>query len=65
MISAVYASKCAVCVLPITSGVILIYAVLSIRNYLKSMNEDFDPIRIKTVLIHSAAFVLYLLSNIC
>lgn len=48
--------------LQIISGIILIWSVISIRNFLKSSGQSVQQIDIKTLLLHSSAFALYIIS---
>ena len=48
--------------LQLVSGGLLIYAIWSIRRYLKWIGDDGEEINIKALALHSSAFGLYMLS---
>ena len=49
--------------LQIVSGTMLIWAVLSIRSYLKSQGDDGEQINLWTLLVHASSFALFLIGS--
>jgi hypothetical protein len=52
----------AVSLMQLVSGSFLIYAIYTIRNFMKSRGENGQEINLKTMILHSSAFGLYMIS---